>query len=201
MDMRLEVLKQTDIAKFLYEMGLLKRTKRSGWWVAGVSDPESVAEHSFRTAIIGYILAHLEHVDPLKTILMCLFHDSHEARLNDLHKIGRQYIDRTSAKEKAFLDQITRLPEVIFEELSSIRYDLNGPCREAEVAHDADLLECFIQAREYQIQGCKEAGEWVDNNRSSLSTISAKRIAEECLKLEPKEWWKELKFDDPGGRR
>ncbi|PIX22726.1 MAG: HAD family hydrolase, partial [Deltaproteobacteria bacterium CG_4_8_14_3_um_filter_45_9] len=25
-----------DIAKFLYEMGQLKRVKRSGWWIAGV---------------------------------------------------------------------------------------------------------------------------------------------------------------------
>jgi hypothetical protein len=39
-----------DMAKYLYEAGQLKRVKRSGWWIAGVKDPESVAEHSFRTA-------------------------------------------------------------------------------------------------------------------------------------------------------
>ena len=43
-----------------------KRVKRSGWWVAGIDDPESVAEHSYRTALLGYILASLEGADPTK---------------------------------------------------------------------------------------------------------------------------------------
>jgi putative hydrolase of HD superfamily len=29
-----------DIAKYLYEIGQLKRVKRSGWWMAGITDPE-----------------------------------------------------------------------------------------------------------------------------------------------------------------
>ena len=48
------------LTNFLYEMGLLKRCRRTGWWVAGVDDPESIAEHSFRAALIGYLLAVLE---------------------------------------------------------------------------------------------------------------------------------------------
>ena len=55
-----------NIAKYLYEVGQLKRVKRSGWWMAGIADPESVAEHSFRTALLGYILASLEGADPTK---------------------------------------------------------------------------------------------------------------------------------------
>ena len=45
------------IANYLFEMGLLKRAKRTGWWIAGIKDPETIAEHSFRTAIIGAMLA------------------------------------------------------------------------------------------------------------------------------------------------
>jgi putative hydrolases of HD superfamily len=52
------------LTKFLYEMGLLKRHKRTGWWIAGIDNPESIAEHSFRTAIIGYLLAVMEGADP-----------------------------------------------------------------------------------------------------------------------------------------
>ena len=52
------------LTNFLYEMGLLKRYKRTGWLVAGVDNPESIAEHSFRTAIIGYLLALMEGADP-----------------------------------------------------------------------------------------------------------------------------------------
>jgi putative hydrolase of HD superfamily len=40
-------------AQLIYETGLLKLAKRTGWWLCGVKDPESIAEHSFRTAIIA----------------------------------------------------------------------------------------------------------------------------------------------------
>ena len=41
------------LAAFGYELGLLKRIRRAGWWHVGVRDPESVAEHSLRTARKG----------------------------------------------------------------------------------------------------------------------------------------------------
>jgi putative hydrolase of HD superfamily len=69
-------LKLVGIAKYLYEIGYLKHLKRSGWWRMGVRDPESVAEHSYRTAVIGYVLANLEGADPEKTASICLFHDT-----------------------------------------------------------------------------------------------------------------------------
>jgi putative hydrolases of HD superfamily len=34
------------LAAFGYELGVLKRIRRAGWWHAGVRDPESVAAHS-----------------------------------------------------------------------------------------------------------------------------------------------------------
>ena len=39
------------IVEFLFEVGMLKRTPRSGWQFLG-SGSESVAEHAFRTAWI-----------------------------------------------------------------------------------------------------------------------------------------------------
>ncbi len=47
------------VGRFLYEAGTLKQTRRTGWWMAGVRDPESVAEHSWRTALIATIIAKL----------------------------------------------------------------------------------------------------------------------------------------------
>ncbi|MCS7130781.1 MAG: HD domain-containing protein, partial [Archaeoglobaceae archaeon] len=41
-----------DLVKFIHEVGSLKLTPRSGWLKIGIEFPESVAEHSFRTAII-----------------------------------------------------------------------------------------------------------------------------------------------------
>ena len=52
------------VVKFAYETGQLKRLPRAGWLLAGVRDPESVAEHSFRVGVLAYIIAALEGADP-----------------------------------------------------------------------------------------------------------------------------------------
>lgn len=74
---------------YLYEMGLLKRLPRAGWLVAGIDHPESVAEHSFRVAIIGYLLASMEGADPARTALLCLFHDTQKSRIGDVPRVAR----------------------------------------------------------------------------------------------------------------
>ena len=53
-----------DLARFGYEVGQLKLVKRTGWWVAGVRDPESVAEHSYRVAVIAYRAGDAGRADP-----------------------------------------------------------------------------------------------------------------------------------------
>src|SRR5260370_16692165 len=107
-----------NIAKYVYEIGQLKRVKRSGWWVAGIDNPESVAEHSFRTALLGYILASLEGADPQKTAMICLFHDMGEARINDLHRVAKSYIDVGNREEVAFEEQAQRLPQPLAQHVS-----------------------------------------------------------------------------------
>ena len=94
-----------DITNFIFEMGTLKNVKRSGWWTINVKDPENVAEHSFRSGLLGYFLAKLEKVDVHKVTLMSLFNDLHEARLNDLHKVGHRYIDFRAAETAARKEQ------------------------------------------------------------------------------------------------
>lgn len=186
-----------DIAKFLYEMGQLKRVKRSGWWIAGVMDPESVAEHSFRTAVVAYILAQLEGADLEKVVSMALFHDMSEARTNDAHRIVRRYVDWEGVDKKAVEDQSKRLPEKMGERITSILSEFEQAVSlEARVVRDADLLECLVQAREYQTLGYNDVVDWIFNAQAALKTESAKKIAAECLKTEPKEWWQGLKAQE-----
>jgi len=185
---------ENDIAKFLYEMGQLKRVKRSGWWIAGVKDPESVAEHSFRTAAIAYILAQLEGANLERVVSMALMHDMGEARTNDAHRIVRRYVNWESVDRKAAEDQSKRLPDTIAEEVRSMISEFEKAVSlEAQVARDADLLECLVQAREYQAIGYPDVVDWILNAQAALKTESAKKIAAECLKTEPKEWWQGLK--------
>jgi len=185
---------ENDLAKFLYEVGQLKRVKRSGWWIAGVDNPESVAEHSFRTAVIAYILAQLEGADPEKATLMALLHDIGEARTNDLHRIARRYVNWEKVEGKVIKDQSKRLPDDIAKRFTALLSEFEETISpEARIARDADLLECLVQAREYQALGYKEVADWIINAKAALVTDSAKRIAAECLETEPNEWWQGLK--------
>lgn len=80
------------------------------------------------------------------------------------------------------------------EQISSLFGELEeGVSPEAKVVRDADLLECLVQAREYQALGYHDVVDWIFNARAALKTESAKKIAAECLKTEPKEWWQGLK--------
>lgn len=183
-----------ELAQFFYEAGLLKRIRRSGWWVAGIDDPESVAEHTFRAAVLGYILASLEGADPLRTAAMCLFHDLPEARTGDLHRVNDRYLDSREAQRRAFGDQVASLPASCAQELASLYGDWEkSESLEAKVARDADLLECLIQAREYQSQGCSSVQEWIRNTASQLRTPSAQALAKACMDTDPKNWWHYLR--------
>uniref|UniRef100_H2Y8K8 HD domain-containing protein n=1 Tax=Ciona savignyi TaxID=51511 RepID=H2Y8K8_CIOSA len=41
--------------KFLSLVGQLKRTKRSGWVLRGVNEPESVSDHMYRMAVMAMV--------------------------------------------------------------------------------------------------------------------------------------------------
>ncbi|MFC1413887.1 HD family hydrolase [Streptacidiphilus sp. N1-12] len=178
----------TGTAGFLLEMGMLKRAKRSGWWIAGVKDPETIAEHSWRTAIIGSVLALMEGADPAKVALLCTFHDTQETRVGDIPWIGRRYL--TAATNEAIsADQVADAHPAVADGLKALidEYE-NGDSLEVLIAHDADKLECTIQGIEYLQQGYPAAQEWVDSTKAKLKTTAAQNLAEAALNMPIAEW-------------
>ena len=98
------------IVDFIFEINNLKRFEHCGTKFVGVKNPDSIAEHVFRTMQIGFILAELEGVDALEVVKVSLFHDNGEVRVGDFHKIASRYIDSDEAEARAFEDQIRQLP-------------------------------------------------------------------------------------------
>ncbi|MBN1586672.1 MAG: HD domain-containing protein [Candidatus Omnitrophica bacterium] len=182
------------LLNFFAEAGALKNVRRSGWWLLGIKDGESVAEHSFRTALIGFVLAKLEGVELLPTVMMCLTNDLHESRINDLHKVGHRYIDFKSAERAAAKEQRELLPEDLasdFETWEKNLQEQNSP--EAVVARDADLLECMLQGKEYVDRGYKKADEWMLRPYALLKTESAKKLGRALRDWDSQTWWQHLK--------
>lgn len=183
-----------NIINYFIEINTLKRIKRSGSWIAGIKDPDTVAEHAFRTAQIGYVLAHLEEADVFKVTTMCLFHDNAEARIGDHHKIMARYIDTHEAEKKATKDQLQNLPKEISEKLLKLSEEFNKlESKEAIIAKDADLIELALQAKEFLELGYHGKQNWLDNIKMALKTKSAKKMFQSMEKSSINDWWQGLK--------
>jgi putative hydrolase of HD superfamily len=179
------------IANFLLEIAVLKGVKRAGWRNAGVTNPDSVAEHVFLTAQIAYILGKMEGINAERAAMIALFHDNGEARTGDLNLVAKLYLKDDEAEEKAFFDQIEELPAR--EEIGALYKEWKEQrTKEAIVARDADLLEGVIQAKCYIAGGNRKLEIWIEYWGKKLKTVSAKRLFEAIKNAEIDEWWKEI---------
>jgi putative hydrolases of HD superfamily len=179
----------TGVADYLHEMGHLKHVRRAGWLFAGVHDPETVAEHSFRVAIAGIALATLEGADPARTAALCILHDSPESRIGDIEAVGRAYLV-TPSPEAVNTHQTAAMPDAladVFRELIHA-YEAEDTI-EARLAHDADKIETLLQAREYQAEGQHDTIEWQESSVAALRTNAAKELAAAIVTTTPRSWW------------
>ncbi len=175
-----------NLANFFFEVGMLKRTPRTGFQFLG-SGAESVAEHSFRTAIIGYALARLDgEADVGRVLELCLFHDVPEARTGDLNYVNKKYVKVD--EEKAVADLAASLP---FGEAyrGALAEFAAGQSREALLAHDADQLEMILALKEYKDLGNRYADEWYPFSVRRLKTDAARELAETIWRTDSTRWW------------
>lgn len=186
-----------DTTGFLYEMGLLKRFKRTGWSTVGVPVPESVADHSFRVCVIASLVAAMEGADPERAAFLALWHDSQETRTTDIPHLSKGYV-RAADNEAVTADQVRPLPSTIGAMIQAAVTEFEaGETPEARCARDADKLECLLQAREYQEQGHANVQAWIDSSIVGLATASAKQLTEEALIQNTLEWLDRAKQDIP----
>ncbi|MGW0787501.1 HD domain-containing protein [Streptomyces sp. NPDC002911] len=176
------------VGRFLYEAGTLKNTRRTGWWMAGVSDPESVAEHSWRASLIASIIAKLEGADPAQAAFLAVWHDTQETRTGDVNHLGKKYAPPGDPQEVT-ADQTAGMPEVLASTVRDLIAEYEAKeSPEAVCARDADKLECMLQGIEYRAQGYENAQRWIDNSRGRLVTETGKRLASELLEQGPLDW-------------
>jgi putative hydrolase of HD superfamily len=176
------------VASYLFEAGQLKRTTRTGWLLLDIPDPETVAEHSFRAALVAAVLAPLEGADAGRATMLGLVHDFHETRIGDVPSVGRAYI--TSAKPEAVTaHQTADMPDDLAKQIQDLTVEYEaGITPEAKVAHDSDKIELLLQAREYEVRGF-DTVPWQDTSIEALRTDAAKQLAQAILAADPRGWW------------
>ena len=183
------------IVKFLSEIQMLKRVKHEGVRLAGVNEPDSIAEHSCLCAQIAFLLGKLEGANAEKCAMICLFHDNEEARIGDHHKVASRYCNTKEIERAAEKDHFSLFPSPLNEELFSLQEEKrNRNTKEGIIAQDADWLEVAIQAKIYLEQGHKGCQAFLDNVEKALETKSAKEILKDIISGDDFTncWWKEL---------
>ena len=173
------------LADFIFELGMLRRTPRTGYQFLG-SGAENVAEHSFRTTMIGYILARVAGADVARTVFLCLFHDVHEARIGDFNYVNRIY--NTSDPVLAFTHALegTGLRAEVLE----LWHDLEaGETVEAKLAQDADQLDFIANLKEELDLGNPYAAKWLEHALPRLRTEIAHEFAQSLLATDQSAWW------------
>jgi putative hydrolases of HD superfamily len=172
------------LADFLFEAGMLRRTPRTGYQFLG-SGSENVAEHTFRTAVIGYALATLAGADRGRTVMLCLFHDFHESRIGDFNYVNKIY--NTTDPERALTDAVqgTGLDEVLIlhRELEDVQ------SLESTLAQDADQIDLILNLKEELDLGNRHAAEWLACAQERLRTEWGKRLAKEIARTDRTDWW------------
>ncbi|MDD5475297.1 MAG: HD domain-containing protein [Syntrophales bacterium] len=175
-----------NIVNFLFEVGMLQKTPRTGFQFLG-SGCESVSEHILRTLYIGYVLAKLEpEADELKVLRICLMHDLPEARTGDMNYVNKKYV--TVNEEKALKDLTDTLP--FGDEIMSTMEEFNeGETIESLIARDADQLALILQLKEYGDLGNKYSKEWISFAVRRLHTEKARSLAKIIMETDSSEWW------------
>jgi len=174
------------ILDFLVEIGKLKKMKRRGWVMRKVKNPESIADHAFRTAILAWVLSSFKNLNTNKIVKMALVHDLCEIWAGDttpydpfLNKIKNKKElaellktwPRFSQKEKIkfakekFKKELKGLKKVLFSLPKHLQKEMmhlwleyeKGITKEGRFLKQLDRIENLIQALEYLKEGNKFA--------------------------------------------
>ncbi len=183
-----------NIAELLFEAGILKNIPRTGYQFLK-SGKESVAEHSFMTAFIGFVMSRIEtDVDALKLLSMCIVHDLAEARTGDLNYVNKKYCE--SDETKALKDTVGDLP--FGKSITDLADEFNtGDSKEACLAYDADQLSFILELKSLSDLGYKQPEKWLPSVIERLRTDTGKELAKEIMKTEQDSWWYKSFADQP----
>lgn len=158
--------------------GDLKVLPRTGWLLAGISRPESVAAHSFSVALLTLALAELINLDPAaealdepirveRALRLALLHDLGESRITDLPKRTTELIGdevKRQAEASAMRMILGELPQGPAALDLWIEY-IQASSPEARLVKDADKLEMVHQALRYERTQGVELDEFLHGHR------------------------------------
>jgi len=139
---------------FLLLANRLKTTPRTGWAVRGVTNCESVADHSFGVALTALTLSEMvpQDVDREKILTMAVLHDLAESVTGDLSLGGSRLLPKGAKAEAETRAMDEALGGLGFSErwLEIWREFEDLANDEARIVRDADRVDLLTQALVYE---------------------------------------------------
>jgi putative hydrolase of HD superfamily len=154
----------------LITAGRLKRESRRGWVrKLGLRDPESVADHSYRTALMAMLFSDLRGMDTEKVLKMALLHDLPEAITGDITPGERTRKQKVRLESAAMRQILERIPHKQRDEYWEAWLEFNrGRSKEARLVKQLDKLEMAVQASEYRKESGLSTDEFIESARAGI---------------------------------
>jgi putative hydrolase of HD superfamily len=129
----------------------LKDTKRAGWVLRHVNEPESVSDHMYRMGLMAMLIDQ-PNIDRNKCIRMSLCHDIGEAIIGDITpQDGVSDEEKHRIEEAALVSIKNAVGGEIGEEIFALWKEYEEAVTvEGNIVKDIDKLEMLFQARTYE---------------------------------------------------
>ncbi len=171
------------VAALMARAASLKEVARQGWIdKAGIGRPESVADHSYATALAAAAVGDCSGLDALRMVRMALLHDLAESITGDIVP-GAMPAGRKAGIERAAMDRILGgLPEPLRGAYGEAWAEFEeGRTAEAAMVRELDKIEMAGQAAAYAGAGRPEGlAEIAESARQAVSSPAGRALLAEA---------------------
>ncbi|MFH5797614.1 HD domain-containing protein [Haladaptatus sp. CMAA 1911] len=142
-----------DTINALAEAFALKDERRTGWQLRGITDPETVAGHTWGVALLCLQYGNEADIDIDRALRMALVHDLAEAKTGDVATRVNDADQRVSATEKdrRERDAMDALAPALDPEIRDLWEEYEArETSESLFVKDMDLVDMCLQALVYE---------------------------------------------------
>lgn len=170
------MLKEENVVNYYVLCNKLKSVIRTGWkdWNVQKERIESVAEHIFGVQMLAIAMKseYNYDVDIMKVIFMLAIHELGEAVIGDLTQFQISKEEKEKREHEAVHKILSNLVDGELIEKLFLEFD-ERKTKEAKFAYQCDKLECDIQCKLYDEDGCVDL-----ENQESNSSFHNKKVQE-----------------------
>ena len=159
--------KEQNVIKYYTTCNRLKDVIRTGWkdWNVKRDRIESVAEHIFGVQMLAIAMkSEYEYdIDIMKVIFMLAIHELGETLIGDITQFGMSKDEKEKLEHEAVHKILSNLIDGDTIEKLFLEYDAHES-KEAIFAYQCDKLECDLQSKLYDEEGCVDLNKQESNN-------------------------------------